>query len=62
MKRINLTIRRIENGLTQTELAKKVGVANQTISDYESGRTDPSYKMMKRISEELNSSVDYLFF
>lgn len=62
MKRQTLKIRRIENNLTQQELADRVGLTNQTISDYESGRSNPSYKVMEKIAAELNSTVDELFF
>ena len=62
MKRLNLKIRRIQKGLSQKELAKKVGLTNQSISDFETGRLNPSYEVMQRISTELDSSVDHLFF
>jgi len=62
MERQTLKIRRIENDLTQQELADRVGLTNQTISDYESGRSNPSYKAMEKIAAELNSTVDELFF
>lgn len=62
MKRINLKIRRIQKDLSQKELAKKVGLTNQSISDFETGKSNPSYEVMKRISKELDSSVDNLFF
>lgn len=62
MKRINLKIRRIQKGLSQKELAERIGITNQSISDYESGRLNPSYDTMKQISEELDSTVDALFF
>jgi len=62
MKRINLKVKRIKNKLSQKELAEKVGVKSQTISDYESGRINPSFKKMKKIAKELDSTVDELFF
>lgn len=62
MKRLNLKIKRIQKGLTQKELAERVGLTNQSISDYETGKLNPSYEVMKRISKELDSPVDELFF
>lgn len=62
MKRINLKVRRIQKGLSQKELAERVGLTNQSISDFETGRLNPSYEVMKRISKELDSPVDELFF
>lgn len=62
MKRINLKLRRLQKELSQKELAQKVGLSNQTISGLETGKLNPSYEVMKRISKELDSSVDELFF
>lgn len=62
MKRLNLKIKRIQKGLSQKELAERVGLTNQSISDYETGKLNPSYEVMKRISKELDSPVDELFF
>lgn len=62
MKRKKLKIKRIEKDLSQIELAKRIGVTNQSISDYETGRVNPSYSTMKKIAKELDSTVDELFF
>ena len=62
VKRKKLKIRRIEKDLSQIELAKRVGVTNQSISDYETGRVNPSFSTMERIARELDSTVDELFF
>lgn len=62
MRRKRLTIRRIEKNLSQKELANIIGVTNQSISDYENGRVNPSYEVMKQISIELDAPVDELFF
>lgn len=62
MKRLNLKMRRIQKDLSQKELAKRVGLTNQSISDFETGKLNPSYEVMKRISKELDSTVDDLFY
>ena len=62
MKRRFLIIKRIEKNLSQKELAKRVGITNQSVSDYERGKSNPSYEVMRRISEELEAPVDELFF
>ena len=62
MKRKNLIIKRIEKNLSQKELAQLIGLKNQAISNYENGRSNPSYQSMKRISEALDTSVQKLFF
>ncbi|MFW6047446.1 MAG: helix-turn-helix transcriptional regulator [Candidatus Woesearchaeota archaeon] len=62
MKRLKLKLKRIEKDLSQKDLAERIGLTNQTISDYERGKLNPSFKIMKAIADELNSSVDELFF
>jgi len=62
MPNLNLKIKRIKNGLSQTEVAKIIGVTNQTISEYERGNLKPSYANMKKLSELYHASVDELFF
>ncbi len=46
--------------MTQSELAKKVGVAKQCISDYKKGRAVPSLETLFRLCVELDVSSDYL--
>lgn len=53
---------RIQNNLSQKELADKLFVSNKTISSYESGRTDPSLDILYKISEVLNCSLIYLLY
>ncbi len=62
MKRTNLKIARIKKEMSQKDLAKKIGVSTQAISDFERGIINPSYETMKKISEALESSVDDIFF
>jgi DNA-binding XRE family transcriptional regulator len=62
MKRQELKIARIRKSLTQKDLATLVGIGSQAISDYESGRINPSYDVMKRIASVLNATVDELFY
>ena len=67
MKRKTLIIRRIQKDLTQRELTKReltkrVGISNQSNSDYERGKSNPSYEIMKRISKELDLNANELFF
>lgn len=44
---------RIKAGITQEELAEKVGVIRQTITEYESGRIKPSADVLLKIMSEL---------
>uniref|UniRef100_UPI00355C9ED4 DBP48 n=1 Tax=synthetic construct TaxID=32630 RepID=UPI00355C9ED4 len=45
--------RRKELGLTQRELAEKLGVSRSTVSDIENGRRLPSEELLKKIKEIL---------
>lgn len=51
---------RKKNGLSQEELAEKVGVARQTISKWELGETAPDLKQSKELSKIFNVSLDEL--
>ena len=47
-------------GLSQEELAEKLGVARQTISKWELGETAPDLKQSKELSKVFNVSLDEL--
>ena len=51
---------RKKNGLSQEELAEKVGVARQTISKWELGETSPDLKQSKELSRIFKVSLDEL--
>ena len=51
---------RKKNGLSQEDLAEKVGVARQTISKWELGETSPDLKQSKELSKIFNVSLDEL--
>lgn len=40
---------RKKSGLTQKQLAKKVSLADTTISSYERGNSQPDFKMIRKI-------------
>lgn len=54
---------RKKRNLSQAELAEKIGVyfkdsKSKVISDYETGRRNPSIVMLKKIAEVLDAEVD----
>lgn len=49
---------RLKNGLSQEELAKKLSVSQNTISQYESGKRSPHVKSLARIANTLGVNVD----
>lgn len=46
-------------GLTQEQLAEKLGVQRATISNYEIGRRSPHLKELEKIASILGVSLDY---
>ena len=51
---------RLSKGITQLELARKLGVVRETISLWESGTNRINSEMLVRISEVLECSIDFL--
>jgi len=52
---------RLSKGLTQPELAKLIDSTDRNVSNYETGYSYPSIKILYSISNALSTSVDYLF-
>ncbi len=52
---------RIDRGLTQEELAKKIGTKQSVISRLESGKGNPSVGFLKKLAEALNSDLKINF-
>lgn len=52
---------RREKGMTQTELAGKLGVTAQAVSKWERGGAYPDIELLDGISSVLDCSLDYLF-
>lgn len=50
--------RRIEQGLTQAELAARVGTTQSSISRLESGDQEPSLAFLKRVATAMNCRVE----
>lgn len=47
-----------QSGKTKTEIAKAIGVSNPTISQYLSGRIQPSLSTLSKLCSFLNCSAD----
>ncbi|MFA5155489.1 MAG: helix-turn-helix transcriptional regulator [Patescibacteria group bacterium] len=52
---------RARYGLTQEELARKVGVRRETILFLEAGKYNPSLKLAHDIAAALSTAIDDLF-
>ena len=51
---------RKKNGLTQTELAEKIGISPMTIRRWEWGERNPDIALMPKLADALNTSIEYL--
>lgn len=58
---MKIKLRRIEIGLTQRDLAKKVGITAQFLWKIEKNQADIRLSLMKRIAKELDTTVQELF-
>lgn len=53
---------RLNAGLTQVQLAHKVGITRQTVSLIEKGSYNPSLKLCLLICYAVNASLDEIFW
>ena len=47
-------------GLTQSEVAKKLGITQSTYAGYETEKSSPDLKMIAKIADIYDTTVDYL--
>ena len=61
-KMLNERIRelRVASGLSQVELADKLGVSKQSVSNWENDNIQPSIEMLVKIARTFNVSTDFL--
>ena len=52
---------RTRYGMTQNDIAKHLGISQQTVASWESNRTEPNIATIKLIAEYFNISVNYFF-
>ncbi|WP_394237265.1 helix-turn-helix transcriptional regulator [Niallia oryzisoli] len=55
-------IARVQVGLTQQQLAEKIGITRQTISLIEKGKYNPTLKLCLDICYAVNKTLDELFW
>ena len=58
----NIKQMRKEMGLTQKELAERVGVTQQCISDWENGKIEPTISYVAKMSKIFETTIDSLVF
>ncbi|MBQ9885279.1 MAG: helix-turn-helix transcriptional regulator [Lachnospiraceae bacterium] len=62
MRNLKMKFRRLELDISQTDLAKRVGVTRQTIGLIEAGEFNPSIKLCIAICKELKVTLNDLFW
>ena len=64
MRDIGKNIRqlRIQSKMTQDELARKLFVTRQTVSNYENGKSRPDIEMLERIAQVLNADLETVLY
>ena len=56
----NIRQLRISRGMNQVELAKRIGVTKQCVSNWENDNVLPSVEMLVKIADVFNVSTDHL--
>lgn len=51
---------RLDNSLTQAELANALSVDQRTVSNWEKGIREPDFESLMKIARYFNISADYL--
>ena len=62
MRNLKLKFKRIELGMSQTELAKRTGVTRQTIGLIEAGEFNPSIRLCIAICRALGVTLNDIFW
>ncbi len=62
MKNLKMKLARMEQDISQTDLAKRIGVTRQTIGMIEAGDYNPTLKLCIAICKELGKTLDDLFW
>lgn len=55
-----LKILRKREGLTQAEVAARLGVDRSTYAKYENGQSEPNFEMLQKLADLFRSSADFL--
>lgn len=51
---------RLGAGLTQIQMAEKLGISRSTVGMYEQGKREPDFELEEKIADLFNVSLDYL--
>ena len=53
--------KRLEKGISQKELAERMGTQQPSLARFESGNYNPSLKFLKKLSEALGTKLEIKF-
>jgi putative transcriptional regulator len=59
---MKMKLARVENDLSQQQLADLVGATRQTIGLIEKGKYNPSLNLCIKIAKALNKTLDHIFW
>lgn len=59
---ITLKAIRVNKGLSQEDAAKAIGISEDTLSNYERGKTYPDIPVLKKIEEVYGTSYENINF
>lgn len=60
--KITLAAARVNAGLSQESAAEKLNISKETLSNYERGKSTPTWDMVRKIESVYNFSSDFIFF
>lgn len=60
-RKVNISVTRKKAGVTQGELAEKLGVTQGAVSQWENGDTKPSVELLPKLASVLGCTIDELF-
>lgn len=58
---MELKLYRVRNGLSQADLASRLGVAQNSVSQWENGKRSPTLRKVAKIASVLGCPVEALF-
>lgn len=61
MPKISLEAVRVNAGMSQKEWAKKLGVSNNTVINWEKGNTEPTLSQVREMSQLSGIPMDFIF-
>lgn len=57
----NLKLAMLESGLNQTALAKKLGLAPNSVNQWLTGKSNPKLSTLKEVAKATNKPLNYFF-